>query len=242
MTGCASLPSQGASRMHFHLPKPVHGWREFAGEVGIIVLGVLIALAAEQAVEWLHWRSVVEDTRQALDRELAVDLGIVQARVEQAPCISRRLSELTIVFRRQAHRQPLALKGPLGQPQFPYLDTNVWDTVIADGATSHMPLDVRLRYSRVYATIFWLRDKTDEESEAWSHLSQFDDHDVMTQEDWSALHQWKARAQSLDAKVDANMSQASVRRIASWLSVEPHPFQFKSDSLTARDALCHPII
>jgi hypothetical protein len=29
--------------MHFHLPKPLHGWREFAGEVGIIVVGVLIA-------------------------------------------------------------------------------------------------------------------------------------------------------------------------------------------------------
>jgi hypothetical protein len=25
--------------MHFHLRKPLHGWREFAGEVGIIVLG-----------------------------------------------------------------------------------------------------------------------------------------------------------------------------------------------------------
>jgi hypothetical protein len=31
--------------MHFHLPKPLHGWREFAGEVGIIVIGVLIALS-----------------------------------------------------------------------------------------------------------------------------------------------------------------------------------------------------
>jgi hypothetical protein len=30
--------------MHVHLPKPLHGWRAFAGEVGIIVLGVLIAL------------------------------------------------------------------------------------------------------------------------------------------------------------------------------------------------------
>jgi hypothetical protein len=30
---------EGASCMHFHLPKPLHGWRVFAGEVGIIVLG-----------------------------------------------------------------------------------------------------------------------------------------------------------------------------------------------------------
>ena len=37
--------------MHFHLPKPLHGWRAFTGEVGIIVIGVLIALGAEQIVE-----------------------------------------------------------------------------------------------------------------------------------------------------------------------------------------------
>ena len=28
--------------------KPLHGWRTFWGEVGIIVLGVLIALGAQQ--------------------------------------------------------------------------------------------------------------------------------------------------------------------------------------------------
>jgi hypothetical protein len=30
--------------MEIHKPKPVHGWRDFAKEVGIIVLGVLSAL------------------------------------------------------------------------------------------------------------------------------------------------------------------------------------------------------
>jgi len=34
--------------MHIPLPKPLHGWRAFVGEVGIIVLGVLIALAFGQ--------------------------------------------------------------------------------------------------------------------------------------------------------------------------------------------------
>jgi hypothetical protein len=45
--------------MHFHLPKPLHGWREFTGEVGIIVIGVLIALGAQQVVEAAQWRSKV---------------------------------------------------------------------------------------------------------------------------------------------------------------------------------------
>lgn len=228
--------------MHFHLPKPLHGWREFVGEVGIIVIGIAIALAGEQAVEWLHWRSVLAETRQALDREMADDLGVMQSRVDQGPCMSRRLFELTAVFRRRSNGQPLALKGSLGQPQFPHIESNVWETVVSGGAASHMPLDLRLRYSRFYAGIFWFRDKTDEESEAWSHLSQFDDHDVMTEQDWSALHQWKARAQSLAAKVDANASQTTIREMASALGVEPRPFRFKPASLAARDALCRPMI
>ena len=64
--------------MHFHLPKPLHGWREFTGEVGIIVLGVLIALGAEQAVEMLHWRSKVAEFRSAENIELSENLASMQ--------------------------------------------------------------------------------------------------------------------------------------------------------------------
>jgi hypothetical protein len=49
--------------MHFHLPKPLHGWREFGGEVGIIVLGVLIALGAEQIVESLFQKAATVDRK-----------------------------------------------------------------------------------------------------------------------------------------------------------------------------------
>jgi imidazolonepropionase-like amidohydrolase len=35
--------------MEIHKPKPIHNWREFLKEVGIIVLGVSIAVVAEQA-------------------------------------------------------------------------------------------------------------------------------------------------------------------------------------------------
>ena len=61
--------------MHFHLPKPLHGWREFTGEVGIIVLGVLIALGAEQVVETIHTHQRIRETRAALDAELSRDLA-----------------------------------------------------------------------------------------------------------------------------------------------------------------------
>jgi hypothetical protein len=60
--------------MHFHLPKPLHGWREFAGEVGIIVIGVLIALAADQAIETWQWREKVATAKESIDLELNTQL------------------------------------------------------------------------------------------------------------------------------------------------------------------------
>ena len=75
----------GASHMRFHLPKPLHGWREFAGEVGIIVLGVLIALGAEQLIETIRSRSEVAQFRSAVDHELASDLAAYRYRIEQEP-------------------------------------------------------------------------------------------------------------------------------------------------------------
>ena len=47
--------------MHVHYPKPLHGWREFGGEVGVIVLGVLIALGAQQLMSDWQWRNDVRD-------------------------------------------------------------------------------------------------------------------------------------------------------------------------------------
>ena len=56
--------------MHFHLPKPLHGWREFVGEVGIIVIGVMIALGAEQLIERWHDREKVDRAIEALRVEV----------------------------------------------------------------------------------------------------------------------------------------------------------------------------
>src|SRR3954469_17736141 len=94
----ASCPMLACSRtgaqMHIHLPKPLHGWREFVGEVGIIVIGVLIALGAEQVVEAMHWRSEVEAARQSLYDTVPGNLNAAKWRQQQQPCVDRRLAEI----------------------------------------------------------------------------------------------------------------------------------------------------
>ena len=81
--------------MHFHLPKPLHGWREFVGEVGIIVVGVLIALGAEQVVEGIHDRNVADETRASVRAELQTGLASLALRQEAEPCIDRRLENIS---------------------------------------------------------------------------------------------------------------------------------------------------
>src|SRR5207245_997083 len=85
--------------MHVHLPKPLHGWREFAGEVGIIVLGVLIALGAEQALEGLHDRHVAAQSRSDVREEVGTDVGFYRNRLIESACIASRLSELSKIVK-----------------------------------------------------------------------------------------------------------------------------------------------
>lgn len=80
--------------MHVQLPKPLHGWREFAGEVGVIVLGVLIALGAQQLLSDWQWRNDVRDADQRMRAELSFDLAVAYERYAIDPCLRPRLAEL----------------------------------------------------------------------------------------------------------------------------------------------------
>jgi len=89
----ADAPSDGeGAQMEIHKPKPVHGWREFLKEYGIIVLGVLTALALEQAVEWLHWRHMVQEHRVALRKEVEGIYTSMLTRADLQDCVDARLS------------------------------------------------------------------------------------------------------------------------------------------------------
>src|SRR4051812_29711919 len=81
--------------MEIHKPKPIHNWREFLKEYAIIVIGVLTALAAEQAAEAVHWHYRVKDAMEAVRLELRDDDG-PQAYTRAAAwvCLDRQLDTI----------------------------------------------------------------------------------------------------------------------------------------------------
>ena len=90
----------GGRDMLAHLAKlkPVKGWREFLGEVGIIVLGVMIALTADKVAQKINDRDTASDTRADITDEFNDGLASVALRGRAEPCIQRRLGELRALF------------------------------------------------------------------------------------------------------------------------------------------------
>jgi hypothetical protein len=133
--------------MHFHLPKPLHGWREFVGEVGIIVIGVLIALGAEQLVERLRWNAEVADARTSLDAQLVHSAYAARIRLKEQECTTRKLDRLDDLI--SASDLPKIVKVSLAGV---YLwGTSSWESATASGAVAHMSREQRGRYATVFA-------------------------------------------------------------------------------------------
>jgi len=156
--------------MHVHLPKPTHGWREFFGEVGIIVLGVLIALGAEQVVEAYHWRHQVHQFREALDEELAYDLSAYDFRMRQERCVDRRIAQLDAWLADAATDPALPLSAASAAPVRISQYRSVWDLQTGDLA-NHIPLRDRLSYAQLYDELRLFEQLQVQEGQAWTELT-----------------------------------------------------------------------
>ena len=100
--------------MEFHKPKPIHNWRDFLKELGTIALGVGIALAAEQGVEWFHWRAQVTQAREAIATEMAANLVGAINRLNTAASSARPLGSADRQRRVHAERPVARQRAPKG--------------------------------------------------------------------------------------------------------------------------------
>jgi hypothetical protein len=183
--------------MHLHLPEPLHGWRAFVGEVGIIVLGVLIALGAEQLVSSFTWRVDVRDFRAAVDTELEFNLAASEYRVRQTPCLERRLAELDQWSAAQHAGQAVRLLRDIGYPKRVSPGTSVWDSRGAD-LTSHVPIQARLAYSDFYDLIANQWDLLQGERQTWLSLNGFNHATKLSPEDLIRLDELIYRAKTFN--------------------------------------------
>jgi hypothetical protein len=194
--------------MHFHLPKPLHGWREFAGEVGIIVIGVLIALGAEQMVETVHDRRVAQETREAVTAEINGNLANVQLRGTAEPCMARRLTELHALVDQWGRTG--TFKTPLWVAQAPQLSINLphYDAAASAGRLALLPRDEQYRIGVVVGDLRSFGENQAKEFDAWANLRMLQSGaDTLSASDRAAVRQALQYAAGLDYGVRLSVRQ-----------------------------------
>ena len=139
--------------MRFQLPKPLHGWREFAGEVGVIVLGVLIALGAQQLAENLAWRQKVDAALADMNNELGSGDGPqAYERLALHDCVATHLNSARAAIEDGNRSRSRTLIDQL------WLPNRTWDSLARDAANTadvaaHMPHERMLQYRIAYEMV-----------------------------------------------------------------------------------------
>jgi hypothetical protein len=156
--------------MHFHLPKPLHGWREFAGEVGIIVVGVLIALGAEQVVERFHEHAQLRQSEARMTAEIRDDdLPQAYARVAIGVCNDKQLDAIERAVA-EGHRDEIIHLASAYQPPFRTWDDDAWKSALASQALKYGDGDRAVSWSAAYVGMPLMNQWTSDEQEGLRQL------------------------------------------------------------------------
>jgi hypothetical protein len=167
--------------MHLHLPKPMHGWRAFFGEVGVVVLGILLALGAQQVVQDFQMRSDLREFRKTIDREIGLDVYAFDLRASQFGCDRQKIAELT-KWLDQSRTAPTAVAIYPHGPLISSPNRSAWNSRDAE-TYRELPADVRQKYAMFYDDVDNEWEITKLELAAWSSLAAFSEAGPITLED-----------------------------------------------------------
>ena len=140
--------------MLFQLPKPIHGWRSFVGEIAIIVVGVLIALAAQQVVEGWSWQQKVAAAEQTMNEEIKNSLLGVAELNRLAKCSTTQLEAMqdAIIRGDQAKARQILSRGTAFGVTRLWAD-NAFEATLSAQVSDHLGAGKLKSYSQVYQMI-----------------------------------------------------------------------------------------
>jgi hypothetical protein len=166
------IPAPEEPTVEIHKVKPIHSWRDFAKELGTIVLGIIIAITLEHVVEEWSWAREVKTARKAILAEIAANnANLLTIRVAIAPCVLKRIDEANAILTAlEAGREPdkwMTHRPPAGS----LLRDSEWLSERASQVLTHFPRDELALMSRYYAQIPEFREWASREGDGWRELS-----------------------------------------------------------------------
>jgi hypothetical protein len=216
--------------MYLHLPKPLHGWRAFAGEVGIIVVGVLIALASEQVVEDLRWHQKVAVVRQSLMQELGNDRGRWEVDMAEVPCLLDSIGKLDR-WARDGSGDVTAASANLSSGGFLWMHSANWQLATASQTLDHFPVREQLAFATTYDGVAHRQVDIEKAADLFERIGSL----IPIAEDAPSRRDLRAALGSLKERIAAlTGNDAYMRRHFDALGVTPDNRDFAADLSSSR--------
>ena len=148
--------------MEIHKPRPVRNLRELLSEIGVIVVGVVIALTAEQMLQGFELRHRVRLAEEQMRQEIAGDDGPqVLQRIALSPCVDENLNAIRAAVERGDLRGAvLEVADRFDTPRHTW-DSVAFQAAASAGVLSQLPPD-RLGLLSYFYSMMPILDRADE--------------------------------------------------------------------------------
>lgn len=198
--------------MHIHVPKPIHGWRQFFNEVFVIVVGIVIALSGEELLT--HWNEERQADKSfaAIKKEVAINLGNMTARLQTADCLDNRLAEVASYV--EAGDESVKPSW-VGRPQTWAMQSSAVAAARSYGSLTVLPTDEQMAVSSLYSSFDQFAEIEHDEQWAWAELRSITEDRDLSDSDKASLRQaiQRARYSAWLLRTIATQSVAAARDI-----------------------------
>lgn len=145
--------------MEIHAPEePLRTWQDILLHLGIVIVGILIAIGLDAIVEWQHHRNLAEEARLNIREEMRENRGKVVDMIRELKSTEQeQVRTMNLLKDVLAHH-------PKEMPQMSLhwgsqiLVNSSWTTAQTVGALSFMPYDEVKQYAAVYDLQAWMVD------------------------------------------------------------------------------------
>lgn len=159
-------------------PQPPQGWPALRWEIGVVFVGVVLALGAQQLADALYWQGQAAQAKRAIEAELMEHEVDSYERLIVQPCLTGQLRALH--SRLASHRGEWRGSPMLTRQESTETTTKLaiptayraparcwskeaWERAQATGALNHLPDALVATYAQIYTRS--LRNKQIEETE-----------------------------------------------------------------------------
>jgi hypothetical protein len=176
--------------MDLHPPGgPVRSVKDFFVHIGVVTLGILIALGLEQIVEAHHRANLAKIAVAGFRKELAYNEDQVKDVRTRMPELQGKIEKaISTLSAAQIPREA----GPIEYPGFSLdiVSTASWDTAIATQALNELPFEAVTHYAQAYGTLRLFVETEREGLTVWQGVHRFGtDPAALTQDQRTMLVQ-----------------------------------------------------